>query len=88
LLLEHLQDHYALYGEYTGVRSARKHIGWYVAALPGGAQFRTRINQIDDCAAQWRAVADFFEKLGARSDRMPAQLEVRAGVYETLETSA
>jgi tRNA-dihydrouridine synthase B len=26
----HLQDHYALYGEYTGVRSARKHIGWYV----------------------------------------------------------
>ena len=27
LLLAHLQDHYALYGEYTGVRSARKHIG-------------------------------------------------------------
>ncbi len=27
-LLEHLQDHYGLYGEYTGVRSARKHIGW------------------------------------------------------------
>ena len=26
-LLEHLQDHYSLYGEFTGVRSARKHIG-------------------------------------------------------------
>jgi tRNA-dihydrouridine synthase B len=35
LLLEHLQDHYALYGEFTGVRSARKHIGWYVRACPG-----------------------------------------------------
>ena len=30
-LLEHLHDHYALYGEFTGVRSARKHIGWYAA---------------------------------------------------------
>src|ERR1035437_2008500 len=36
LLLEHLQDHYALYGTYLGVRPARKHIGWYVRALPGG----------------------------------------------------
>ncbi len=44
LLLEHLQDHYDLYGEYTGVRSARKHIGWYVQALPGGAAFRSRMN--------------------------------------------
>jgi tRNA-dihydrouridine synthase B len=40
LLLDHLQDHYALYGEFTGVRSARKHIGWYVRALPGGEAFR------------------------------------------------
>ena len=30
LLLEHLQEHYALYGDFTGVRTARKHIGWYV----------------------------------------------------------
>lgn len=36
LLLDHLQDHYSLYGELTGVRSARKHIAWYLRALPGG----------------------------------------------------
>ena len=35
-LLEHLDDHYRLYGEYAGVRSARKHIGWTVRGLPGG----------------------------------------------------
>src|SRR5690606_25617192 len=29
-LLEHLEDHYRFYGEYTGVRSARKHIAWYL----------------------------------------------------------
>ena len=41
LLLDHLQDHYSLYGELTGVRSARKHIAWYLrvcrAAKPSGS---------------------------------------------------
>ena len=31
---EHLEDHYAFYGEFTGVRTARKHIGWYTRGLP------------------------------------------------------
>ena len=72
LMLEHLQDHYALYGEFTGVRSARKHIAWYVKSLPGGESFRGRMNLIEDSASQWRAVADFFGELGATMDRMPA----------------
>ncbi|MDB5857037.1 MAG: dusB [Ramlibacter sp.] len=70
-LLAHLQDHYALYGEFTGVRSARKHIGWYVKALPGGAAFRDHINTIDNSAQQFAAVAAFFEALGAQMDRLP-----------------
>ncbi len=72
LLLEHLQDHYGLYGEYTGVRSARKHIGWYVRGLPGGEAFRERMNGIEDCAAQLQAVAAYFDALGQRMDRLPA----------------
>jgi len=72
LLLDHLSDHYALYGEFTGVRSARKHIGWYVKALPGGQVLREHINAVEDSAAQWRAVADYFDGLGAVMDRMPA----------------
>ncbi|WP_049871328.1 tRNA dihydrouridine synthase DusB [Ramlibacter tataouinensis] len=71
LLLEHLQDHYALYGEFTGVRSARKHIAWYVAALPGGEAFRRRMNLIEDGTAQWQAVAAFFDELGGAMDRLP-----------------
>ena len=71
LLLEHLQDHYALYGEFTGVRSARKHIAWYVRGLPGGEAFRQRMNLIEDSRLQWQAVYEFFEDLGARGDRMP-----------------
>ena len=49
-LLDHLEDHYALYGEYTGVRSARKHLGWYAQSLPvpksEADAFRRRINTL------------------------------------------
>ncbi len=71
LLLDHLLDHYELYGAFSGVRSARKHIGWYVKTLPGGEAFRSRMNLLEDSEAQWQAVADFFDALGARMDRMP-----------------
>jgi tRNA-dihydrouridine synthase B len=71
LLLDHLQDHYALYGEFSGVRSARKHIGWYVQALPGGAGLRARINTLQDCRSQRQAVADYFDELATRMDRLP-----------------
>jgi len=72
LLLDHLLDHYELYGAFSGVRSARKHIAWYVKALPGGEAFRSRMNLIEDSQTQWQAVADFFDALGGRMDRMPA----------------
>jgi tRNA-dihydrouridine synthase B len=71
-LLAHLRDHYALYGEFTGVRSARKHIGWYVRTLPEGEAFRAQMNAIEECAAQLAAVDRFFDALAARTDRMPA----------------
>ena len=71
LLLDHLQDHYRLYGEWAGVRSARKHIGWYVRALPGGEPFRARMNLLDDAQRQLDAVAGFFDALQAGTDRLP-----------------
>ena len=70
-LLGHLEDHYALYGRYTGVRSARKHIGWYVRDLPEGEAFRAEMNAIEDCEQQVAAVHRFFDALAAHTDRMP-----------------
>jgi len=70
-LLEHLQDHYSLYGEFTGVRSARKHIGWYVRSLPGGEDFRARMNALQTCEQQLAAVADFMDGLAQQMDRWP-----------------
>ena len=71
LMLDHLEQHYTLYGDYSGVRTARKHIGWYVRALPGGEAFRGAMNTIEDCGAQLRAVAGFFDALAGRMDRIP-----------------
>ena len=71
LLIDHLQDHYTLYGEFTGVRSARKHIAWYVKSLPGGEAFRGRMNLLVDPQQQLDAVAQFFDVLGGEIDRLP-----------------
>jgi tRNA-dihydrouridine synthase B len=70
LLLDHLQDHYALYGEFSGVRTARKHIGWYVRSLPGAQVFRARMNSIEDCGQQSAAVANYFDEINDRMDRI------------------
>lgn len=70
-LLEHLEEHYSLYGEHAGVRSARKHIGWAVRTLPGGEDFRSAMNTIADAAAQWRAVDGFFTELADQHPLLP-----------------
>jgi len=83
LLLDHLLDHYTLYGEFTGMRTARKHIGWYVRGLPDGEAFRAQMNLLDSCDAQLAAVGQFFDGLGDRMDRMPAGM---GGQEDGLET--
>jgi tRNA-dihydrouridine synthase B len=70
-LVEHLHDHYRLYGEYAGVRTARKHIGWAVRALPGGEAFRSRMNVLDDAEAQVRAVGRWFDELAETHRHLP-----------------
>lgn len=70
-LVDHLGEHYALYGEALGVRTARKHIGWAVRALPGGEAFRAAMNTLDAADAQLRAVATFFDALAETHPRLP-----------------
>jgi tRNA-dihydrouridine synthase B len=70
-MLDHLRDHYALYGELAGMRSARKHIGWAVGGLPGGRAFRDRMNAIESCEAQFAAVADWFDELAGHYELLP-----------------
>jgi tRNA-dihydrouridine synthase B len=70
-LLEHLHQHYGLYGEYTGVRSARKHIGWYVRSLPGGEAFREQMNTLESSDQQMAAMVHYLDGLAQQMDRLP-----------------
>ena len=87
LLVEHLYDHYSLYDELIGVRSARKHIGWYVRSLPGGEDFRSRMNLLESCEQQHAAVSDYFEGLKARMDRVPPAGAALAHIEQQEEAS-
>lgn len=63
LLTEHLDNLYVFYGEYAGVRVARKHISWYSKGQPHGAAFRQIVNRVEDAPTQRRLVNEFFEEL-------------------------
>ena len=69
-MAQHLKAHYAFYGDYLGVRTARKHIAWYVRDLQDGELFRQSMNRIDDCVTQLAAVDAFFESQLALGDRL------------------
>jgi tRNA-dihydrouridine synthase B len=70
LMRNHLLAHYAFYGDYMGLRTARKHIGWYVRDLPGGEDFRQRMNRLESCEDQLAAVDAFFESQSELGERL------------------
>lgn len=63
ILLDHLSDLYAFYGEQAGVRIARKHLGWYARDRPENAAFRQVVNSAQDAAEQLRLTRDYFASL-------------------------
>jgi len=63
ILLGHLNNLYALYGDYSGVRVARKHIAWYSKGHPQGAAFRQLINNVDTPEQQLAFTHEFFDQL-------------------------
>lgn len=63
ILLEHFEEMLTYYGEETGVRVARKHIGWYGRGLPGAARFRERLGKLSRAGEVRVAVRAFYEPL-------------------------
>ncbi len=70
VLNAHLNDLYQFYGEYSGVRIARKHISWYTKGLAGSAAFRHAMNQLESSADQFAAVNRFFDQLADYGQRL------------------
>jgi len=74
LMDEHLRAHYAFYGDFLGVRTARKHIGWYVRDLEGGEEFRQKMNLLESTQEQLAAVDQFFESQWSYGERLQYRL--------------
>ena len=62
IILAHLDSLYAFYGEDTGVRIARKHLGWYCEQLLADpAQVRRDLMGAASTAAQFALAVKHFE---------------------------
>ncbi len=87
-LLDHLVDHYALYGEYTGVRTARKHIGWALRGISGGRAFMQTLNTLEDCAQQHEALSRWLMALAQDRAHWPTIEQAAAANDEHIQLSA
>ena len=65
ILLGHLEHLHAFYGEASGVRIARKHLGWYAKDRPENAAFRAVVNRAQTADEQLRLTRDYFDALVA-----------------------
>ncbi|MEO5625105.1 MAG: tRNA dihydrouridine synthase DusB [Dokdonella sp.] len=65
ILLGHLDDLYAFYGERQGLRIARKHLGWYAKDRPENAAFRAVANRAESAVEQQRLTREYFDALEA-----------------------
>nr|WP_298146718.1 tRNA dihydrouridine synthase DusB [uncultured Pseudomonas sp.] len=72
ILLEHLAALHAFYGDVMGVRIARKHVGWYLATLPGAREFRAQFNRLDNTDAQCANVREFFSARHNKGEEVAA----------------
>ena len=85
VLINHLYDLYHFYGEYSGVRIARKHISWYTKGLVGSASFRHAINQLQTSEQQLQETNIFFTQLAEENHRLSYIEKEGAPVYECNE---
>jgi tRNA-dihydrouridine synthase B len=72
IVLGHYQDMLSHYGIDTGLRIARKHIGWYSKGLPQSAEFRNAVNHCDQPARVIAMIGEFYDPLIAEGAASPA----------------
>lgn len=65
LMLEHVAHLHEFYGEFAGVRIARKHVGWYARERRDSERFRQIVMRAETSVEQLRLAGDYFETLAA-----------------------
>jgi tRNA-dihydrouridine synthase B len=65
----HLESLYDFYGEFMGVRIARKHIAWYIKGRKDSESFWKTVNKLDDPAHQLDMVKGYFREREVEGDK-------------------
>jgi len=60
VMRRHLVQLHSAYGEYHGVRVARKHIGWYLSGRENSAAARRLLMRAESAADQFSILEDYF----------------------------
>jgi tRNA-dihydrouridine synthase B len=68
IILQHIESLYAYYGEYTGVRVARKHLAWYCQRQPSTQEWRRTLMAAEDSASQFAAARQLFGDWAANEE--------------------
>ena len=63
ILLCHLRNLHDFYGEYMGVRIARKHVGWYLKGILGNIAFRRSFNALESAEEQYKSIENYFDSI-------------------------
>ena len=69
LMRQHLRELHIFYGDFKGVRIARKHIGWYLQAMDDSLGFKSYFNALESVTAQQESLDHYFENLQERKER-------------------
>jgi tRNA-dihydrouridine synthase B len=70
IMLAHLRDLHAFYGEEAGVRVARKHIDWYAKSRASAPALRQAVMQATDASIQIERVQAYFDALAASAEEV------------------
>lgn len=70
ILMGHVEALHAFYGEYIGLRVARKHVGWYLQARDPDKTFRRHFNRIEDAGAQLQLLDHYFQGIQTEEVRV------------------
>jgi len=67
-VLRHYQSMLSHFGVSAGLRLARKHLSWYSKGYSGSAEFRAKVNRLDDADSVIALLNAFYDRLMDRGE--------------------
>ncbi|MCH2055508.1 MAG: tRNA dihydrouridine synthase DusB [Thalassotalea sp.] len=63
ILIEHVKELHQFYGDFMGLRIARKHVSWYMQTHEQGKAFRSSFNALESTSEQLESLSVYFDNL-------------------------